>query len=83
VLEKVEQVGVETDRSREGIASRASEGETLRDGEEGGCSGEFRVLAGALARSSAMMWSCKDVMSWACNRKSKVPALWQPGGGVV
>jgi hypothetical protein len=56
-------VGVETDRSRVGIASRASEGETLRDGEEGGCSGEFSVLAGALARSSAMMWSCKDVMS--------------------
>ena len=80
MLEKVEQVGVETDRSRVGIASRASEGETLRDGEDGGCSGELSVLAGALARSTAMMWSCKDVMSWLCNRKCP---LWQPGGGVV
>jgi len=52
-----------------GIASRARDGETLRDGEDGGCSGELRVLAGALVWSSAMMWSCKDVMSWLCNKK--------------
>jgi len=69
VVENVEQVGVETARSRVGIASRASEGETLRDGEDGACSGELRVLAGGLMRSSAMMDSCKDVMSWLCNRQ--------------
>lgn len=57
MVEKVEQVGVETARSRLGIASRASEGETLREGEDGGCSGEFKVLAGGLVRSSAMLGS--------------------------
>jgi hypothetical protein len=55
VLEKVEQVGVETARSRLGIASRANDGETLREGEDGGCSGELSALAGGLMRSSAMV----------------------------
>ena len=65
MLEKVEQVGVETARSRLGIASRASEGETLREGEEGGCSGELSALAGGLMRSSAMVRWGKDGVCWA------------------
>jgi len=69
VVEKVEHVGVDTARSRLGMASRASEGETLRDGEEGACSGELMVLAGGLVRYSAMLGSCKDVLRWGCNRK--------------
>lgn len=45
-------MGVETVRSRRGIASRAREGETLGQGEEGRRSGELRVLAGGVVARS-------------------------------
>lgn len=65
VVEKVEHVGVETVRSRVGTASRASEGETLKDGEAGLCSGELSLLVGGLARSPAIVWvSCRDAMTF-------------------
>lgn len=65
VVEKVEQVGVEAVRSRRGIASRASDGDVLGDGEPGRRSGELSVLVGGLVSSvssSAMVASCRDGM---------------------
>jgi hypothetical protein len=68
VVEKVEHVGVDTVRSRRGIASRAREGETLGDGEPGRRNGELRVLAGGvvlvfIVSSSAMVaLECRDGM---------------------
>jgi len=53
-VEAAELAGVETERSRLGTASRASEGDTLGEGEEGRCTGELSVLAGGLACSSAI-----------------------------
>jgi hypothetical protein len=64
-VENVEQVGVDTVRSRRGIASRAREGETLGAGEPGRRRGELRVLAGGvvLVSSSAMVaLECRDGM---------------------
>ena len=64
-MEKVEHVGVDTVRSRRGMASRAREGETLGQGEEGRRSGELSVLAGGVVARSveAMMASlCRDGM---------------------
>jgi hypothetical protein len=63
VVEKVEQVGVDTVRSSRGIASRAREGETLGQGEEGRRSGELSVLVGGVVSSlKAMLASCRDGM---------------------
>jgi hypothetical protein len=59
-VEKVEQVGVDTVRSRRGIASRAREGETLGQGEEGRRSGELRVLAGGVVARS---WEAMAVVA--------------------
>jgi hypothetical protein len=77
-VEKVEQVGVDTVRSRRGIASRAREGETLGQGEEGRRSGELSVLAGGVvARSTEAMVAeasaslCRDGMGWLCNRRRR------------
>lgn len=47
--------GVDTERSSSGTASRASDGETLGEGEHGRCSGEVTLLAGVLADKSAML----------------------------
>lgn len=65
-------MGVETVRSRRGIASRAREGETLGQGEEGRRSGELRVLAGGVvarsleaamvAAAAAALSLCRDGM---------------------
>jgi hypothetical protein len=52
VVEKVEHVGVDTVRSRRGTASRAREGETLGQGEDGRRSGELRVLVGGVVARS-------------------------------
>lgn len=46
--------GVDAERSRCGTASRASEGETLGDGELGRSSGEATLLVGWLAGVSAI-----------------------------
>jgi hypothetical protein len=65
VVEKVEQVGVDTVRSSLGIASRAREGETLGQGDSGRMSGELSVLVGGVVVSSleAMLApSCRDGM---------------------
>lgn len=72
----VEQVGVETARSSVGTASRASEGETQRGGEEGRLSGELTALGGGLATSSAML-QYYSVAGW----KANVGPVCQPGGG--
>lgn len=45
--------GVDTERSRRGVASRAKEGDTLEDGELGLCSGEVATLIGGVAANSA------------------------------
>lgn len=60
-------MGVETVRSRRGIASRAREGETLGQGDAERRSGELRVLAGGVvARSleamAAVSSLCRDGM---------------------
>lgn len=55
----VEQVGVETARSSVGTASRASEGEMLRGGEEGRWYGELSVLAGGLMIASSAMFEVR------------------------
>ena len=45
---------METERSSSGTASRASEGDTLSDGESGRVSGEAMLLAGGLGVMSAI-----------------------------
>lgn len=54
-VEPAELEGVETERSRSGTASRASEGDTLSDGESGRVSGEAMLLAGGLGVMSAIV----------------------------
>lgn len=49
-----ELVGVDTERSRNGMASSASEGEMLGDGELDLCTGEATLLAHGLSVVSAM-----------------------------
>lgn len=46
---------METERSSNGTASRASEGETLGEGELGRCAGEVTVLSGGLIGISAIV----------------------------
>lgn len=46
---------METERSSSGTASRASEGDTLSDGESGRVSGEAMLLAGGLGVMSAIV----------------------------
>ena len=52
-VDAVEEDGVDTERSRTGTASRASEGDTLGDGELGRRSGEVALLVGGLLFISA------------------------------
>lgn len=54
-VEAAELAGVETDRSRFGTASRASEGDMLGEGDEGRCTGELSVLAGGVVAVPAML----------------------------
>ena len=64
-VEAVELAGVDTERSRLGTASRAREGDTLGDGEDGRSEGELRVLAGGLMTSSAIsseLWLPQDCL---------------------
>jgi len=70
VVEKVEQVGVDTVRSSLGIASRAREGDTLGQGEEGRRSGELSVLVGGVVSSLEAMLasSCRDGMDCVTRR---------------
>lgn len=47
--------GVDTERSNEGIASSANDGDALSEGELGRCSGEAMVLSGGVFAVSAMV----------------------------
>lgn len=49
--------GVENDRSSGGTASRASDGETLGEGEAARCNGEVFALAGTLTGISVLLGS--------------------------
>ena len=88
VVEKVEHVGVDTVRSRRGIASRAREGETLGQGDEGRRSGELSVLAGGVVARSAMVAAaaslCRDGMGCVTG-DSRGGVFWErrSGGAVL
>lgn len=47
--------GVDTERSNEGMASSAKDGEALSEGELGRCSGEAMMLSGGVFAVSAMV----------------------------
>ena len=67
--------GVETERSRSGMASRASEGETLGDGELDLCSGEVAPLTGALAVVSDILMVVMIRELHSCLQRSGVSPL--------
>ena len=85
-------MGVDTVRSRRGIASRAREGETLGQGEEGRSSGELSVLAGGVVARSAMVAAaaaaaaslCRDGMGCVTG-DSRGGVFWErrSGGAVL
>lgn len=81
-------MGVDTVRSRRGIASRAREGETLGQGEEGRRSGELSVLAGGVVARSAMVAAaaaslCRDGMGCVTG-DSRGAVFWESrSGGAV
>ena len=51
--------GVETERTRRGQAPKASDGDTLGDGDEGRSRGEFFVLIGGVMSAMLGLSSCR------------------------
>lgn len=54
-VEPVDVEGVDTERSRRGIAPRARDGDVLGDGDAGLCIGDVTLLVGGLISVSAML----------------------------